>query len=144
VLPNVESTNHEAGVKVALPDGRFSATASYFDITTDNLVIGVPVIIPQTGAITTQSLPVGRRDVEGWEAISPRTRQGLSLLGGIGSLKSRTETGLRARGVADGCNYRAFARWTLPQFATGIWFRRRGYEHTGKRPVDTLRHLPAA
>ena len=139
VLPNIESTNHEFGVKVTLADGRLSATASYFDITTDNLVIGVPVVIPATGAITTQSLPVGRRDVEGWEAdFTANLGKGVSLLGGIGRLKSRTETGLRARGVADGLNYRIFGRWNLPQFTTGTWFVGAGYEHTGKRPVDTL------
>jgi iron complex outermembrane receptor protein len=139
VLPNIESTNHELGVKVALADGRLSATASYFDITTDNLVIGVPVVIPATGAITTQSLPVGRRDVEGWEAdFTANLGKGVSLLGGIGQLRSRTETGLRARGVADGLNYRIFGRWNLPQFTTGTWFVGAGYEHTGKRPVDTL------
>ena len=94
VLPNVESTNHEVGVKVALPDGRFSATASYFDIVTDNLVIAVPVIIPETGAITTQSLPVGRRDVRGWEVdFNANLGRGLALLGGcVRGLRPRVRT----------------------------------------------------
>lgn len=139
VLPNVESTNHEAGVKIGLPNGRLSATASYFDIVTENLVIGVPVVIPETGAITTQSLPVGRRDVKGWEVdFTSNLGSGLTLLGGFGRLRSRTETGLRARGVAEGLNYRIFARYTLPPLTRGTWFVGAGFEHTGPRPVDTL------
>jgi iron complex outermembrane recepter protein len=138
-LPNVESTNNEFGVKVALPEGRFSATASYFHIETDNLIINVPVTISQTGAITTMALPVGLRVVKGWELdFTSNLGKGLSLLGGIGRLKSRTEQGLRARGVADGLNYRVFGRWTLPLNTVGKWYVGVGYEHTGIRPLDTL------
>ena len=139
-LPNVESNNNEFGIKVSLPDGRFSATASYFDVVTDNLIISVPVTIRETGAVTTQALPVGRRDVTGWEIdFTSNIGRNVTLLGGLGQLKSRTEEGLRARGVADGLNYRLFARWTLPLTgAAGSLFFGAGYEHTGTRPVDTI------
>ena len=136
-LPNVESNNNEAGVKVALPNGLFSATASYFKVITDNVVIAVPVVVPATGAVTTVSLPEGRRTVEGWDVdFTANPLRNLTLLGGFGTLRSRTETRLRARGVPDGFNYRVFARQTVPLAQHQSLLLGVGFEHTSPRALD--------
>jgi outer membrane receptor protein involved in Fe transport len=75
--------------------------------------------------------------VDGWEldgTWSPL--QGLDMLFGIGSLESRTQTGLRARGVPEGVNYRFFGRYTFASGPVKGLLVGAGVERTSERALD--------
>jgi outer membrane receptor for ferric coprogen and ferric-rhodotorulic acid len=129
----IDGVSEEVGVKLDLLDGRLVLTGSFFDMTlkpftTLEFIPGTSNrILVDRGANRTK----GHEIDLAWQAA-----RGLTLIAGYGDLTSRSNTGSRFRHVAEGPNYKIFAKYDLPAgplkgFAVGG-----GYSFTPSRAGD--------
>lgn len=137
VLPNLEPSTSEVGVKLNFFDDRLIVNGAYFDTITENALVAV-TIVDAAGATRLTNVPAGRQTVKGWEVDATWSPiEGLDLMAGIGDLNSRTQTGVRARAVPLGLNYRVFGKYRLQSggLLKGV-FVGGGYENTPERALD--------
>lgn len=110
----IDGVSEEAGVKLDLLEGRFVFTGSYFDMTlkpftTLEFIPGTSDrILVDRGANRTRGYEIDLA----WQAA-----RGLTLIAGYGDLTSRSNTGSRFRHVAEGPNYKLFAKY---EFSSGV------------------------
>ena len=128
-----DGVSEEVGVKLDLMDGRFTFTASYFDMTLSPFV--TLEFVP--GTSNRIYVNQGANVTRGYEAdIAWQPNQYLTLLAGYGDLTSRSPTGTRFRHVAEGPNYKLFAKFKLPKGRLkGLSFGG-GYQYTPDRAGD--------
>jgi len=113
-FPNLEPSTHEFGAKFNLLNDRLIINGAWFDTKTENALVSI-TIVDASGATRLTSVPAGRQTVKGWEVDATWSPvDGLDIMAGVGDLDSRTQTGIRARAVPQGVNYRLFARYSLP------------------------------
>lgn len=135
-FPNLEPSTHEVGVKVNLFNDRLILNAAYFDTKTENALVSI-TIVDASGATRLTSVPAGRQTVEGWEADATWSPiEGWDIMAGIGDLESRTQTGIRARAVPQGVNWRLFTKYSFNGDRLKGLFVGAGYEKTPARALD--------
>lgn len=128
-LPNLEVSTNEAGIKFEFFKGQLTGTASYFNTTTENVVIVVQTIGPG-GFPVGANVPAGKQSIKGWETdFTWAIGKNFALLGGFGDLTSKTQTGVRARAVPVGFNAKMFGKYTftdgpLTGFSLGLGFEK--------------------
>jgi iron complex outermembrane recepter protein len=132
-VPNRDGKNDEVGVKLVLFDGKFSATASYFDMAETNIL--ELTFIPELNVAL--SLPAGDRTTKGWEAdLRYQPFRNLNLLFAMGELDAVSSNGSLGRNVPQDFNYSGFIKY---DFLTGPLQRLgvgTGYVYTSKRSVE--------
>lgn len=112
-FPNLEPATNEVGMKMNFFKDRLIINGAYFDTVTENALVSITIVDP-SGATRLTSVPAGKQTVKGWEVDATWSPiDGLDIMGGIGDLDSKTQTGIRARAVPQGLNYRAFAKYTF-------------------------------
>lgn len=134
VLPRENQTGvmNEYGAKLDLFDSRLVATASWFEINTDNNYASGPTI---NGTPTTVLL--GDVTAKGWEAdIAYQPVPQLNLMVGLSDMDSKTATGVRQSNVAQGLSYRALAKYSFTSGRLRNLFLGAGYEYTNERAGD--------
>lgn len=142
LFPNLLGVMNEVGVKGELFDSRLIATFSVFDMLLKNSVIFVTDPNGGPGSLVNQ----GDATTRGWDlnATMIPTR-GLAIILGVGDVTSKTQTGIRRRGVPQGLSYKAFGTYEFTSGKlNGLKFGG-GYEFENKRAgntTDTLR-LPS-
>ncbi len=113
-FPNLEPSTQEFGAKLNLLNDRLIINGAWFDTKTENALVSI-TIVDASGATRLTSVPAGRQTVKGWEVDATWSPiDGLDIMAGMGDLDSRTQTGIRARAVPQGVNYRIFSRYALP------------------------------
>jgi outer membrane receptor protein involved in Fe transport len=136
-FPNLEPSTHEFGAKLNFLNDRLIINGAWFDTKTENALVSL-TIVDASGATRLTSVPAGRQTVKGWEVDATWSPiDGLDLMFGMGDLKSRTQTGIRARAVPQGMNYRAFAKYTIRtgDVLKGLYFGA-GFDRNPDRALD--------
>jgi iron complex outermembrane receptor protein len=131
--PNLLGWIKEPGVKLELFNSRLIATASYFDMVLTNSIVSV--YDPNGGAA--RPVPEGTAATKGWETdITAMPVKGLSIIVGLSDLTSKTDAGVRRRGVSQGLSYRFFTTYEFETGALkGLTFGG-GYDFNNKRAGD--------
>ena len=121
--------------RAGLLNDRLITNGAYFDTKTENALVSITIVLSGTPRLT--SVPAGRQTVKGWEADATWSPfEGLDILAGIGDLDSKTQTGIRARAVPQGINWRLFAKYSLKNDMLKGLFIGAGYEQTPARALD--------
>lgn len=136
-FPNLEPATNEIGMKMNFFKDRLIINGAYFDTVTENALVSITIVDP-SGATRLTSVPAGKQTVKGWEVDATWSPiDGLDIMAGLGDLDSKTQTGIRARAVPQGLNYRAFAKYT---FLTGDllkgFYLGAGFEKNPDRALD--------
>lgn len=130
-LPNLFSTTEEEGAKFNLFNNRLVVTASYFDtkVADETVLVAAVNSLNQQVSLT---VPAGEAVIKGWEFDGTVVlSDNLDVLFGAGNLTSKTQTGLLARAVPIGTDYKAFARYTFTNQALKGLFIGAGLQHNG-------------
>lgn len=131
-LKNRDGTNNEVGIKFNLWGSQLTGNISYFDMSLTNIVLS-EVTTNSDGTITTLRSLGGINKTSGWEAdLAYQPSKKVTLLAGIGDLKSRNELGIRQRGVPEGLNYKFLGKYS---FVDGLSLGL-GYQHVPGRAGD--------
>jgi iron complex outermembrane receptor protein len=95
-------------------DRSLVATISRFDMSLKNAILTISRLEDPAGiGYRTQA---GVQTTDGWDAdLAWQPTRRWALVGGIGELTSRNETGRRNRNVAEGLNWRILAKYTQPE-----------------------------
>lgn len=135
-LPNLDSLTREEGAKVSLFDDRLVVTASYFNTTVADATVAITEY-NSAGQGVAVTVPAGQLVIKGWEMDGTyAVNANISLLFGAGNLTSKTATGLAARGVSLGTNYRALGKYTFTDTFLRGAFVGVGVIHQGLRAAD--------
>ncbi len=142
LFPNLLGVMNEVGVKGELFDSRLIATASYFDILLQNAVTFVNDPNGGPGSLVNQ----GDATTKGWDLnLTAIPTKGLNIIAGIGNLSSKTQAGIRRRGVPQGTSYKIFATYEFTEGSLNGFKFGGGYEFENARAgntTDTLK-LPS-
>lgn len=135
-FPNLEPSTHEFGAKLNLLNDRLIINGAWFDTKTENALVSI-TIVDASGATRLTSVPAGRQTVKGWEVDATWSPlKGLDIMAGLGDLDSRTQTGIRARAVPQGLNYRAFAKYALQSHTLKGLYLGGGFVKNPDRALD--------
>ena len=135
--PNLLSENNEIGLKLGLFKNQLVLNTAFFNTKTSNVIISLGNIIGAGGLLMGVSGPGGTLKTDGWESDGTWSiGKNLAVIGGVGSLNSKTATGAYARAVPLGLNYKAFAKYTFTDNALAGFFVGYGYEHNAHRNGD--------
>ncbi len=106
---NLEGTGKEVGLKIELMDARLIATAAYFKAEITNLIVFH--LNPLTGL--NEAVQDGVSPSKGWDLdLSWAFDKNWTGLIGLADVDSKTNTGLRLRGVQNDFNYKGLIRYT--------------------------------
>jgi len=118
-FPNRTIAISEYGLKFDLLASRLVATASFFDMEEDNVLVS---LIDDDGTITGEvdrsySVPIGRRHTDGWEVdMALNILRGLDTVISYGKRRARLENGTLPFGQPD-ATASALARYEVPRGA---------------------------
>jgi iron complex outermembrane receptor protein len=133
-FPNLLGSMQEVGLKTELLDSRLITTLSYFDMVLENSVIFISDPLGGPGRLVSE----GNANTKGWELdIAASPVKGLSVIAGIGDISSKTDAGLRRRGVSQGVSYKLFASYEFGPGALKGLSVGAGHEFANKRAGDT-------
>lgn len=124
----------EAGFKVESPSGRLAGTFSVFDLKLDNFVRQILVDVSIGLVARIQS---GYNRSQGWEAdFTWQPIDELTLLAGVGDLTSEDEKGIAARGISQGLNWKALAKYSFRKGRLKGAFVGAGYVYNNRAAGD--------
>ena len=133
-FPNLLGSMKEIGVKTELFDSKLITTFSYFDMLLENSVIFISDPLGGPGRLVSE----GNAITKGWELdVAASPWKGVSLIAGIGDISSKTDSGLRRRGVSQGVSYKIFASYDFSSGAFKGVTVGAGHEFANKRAGDT-------
>ena len=134
-FPNLLGSTKEGGIKTDLFDSRLIATFSYFDMVLENSTIFVNDPMGGPGKLIAE----GTALTKGWELdVAASPVQGLNLIVGVEDISSKTDSGVRRRGVSQGVSYKIFGTYQFQKgLLKGLTFGG-GYNYQNKRAGDTV------
>lgn len=134
-FPNLLGSTKEGGIKTDLFNSRLIATFSYFDMVLENSTIFVNDPMGGPGKLIAE----GTALTKGWELdVAGSPLPGLNLIVGVEDIDSKTDGGVRRRGVSQGVSYKVFGTYSFPEGPLKGFTIGGGYNYQNKRAGDTV------